>query len=234
MKAVTRTLHGRRSVITAVMGVLAAAALVGAEAQENPMLVEYLPEATGPPASASEPMESALNRLRNAPEVMALRIGRAAPEPVVRARGLSIALPESGEVVSIDDLVVEELEPGYALYSRDQRSTTRITFVVMGEDLVGTLHHDGAAYGLAPLGGGLTGVYRYDPGKLRGPPGEEEDFIIPDIAPEGSSLLPRNPPAASDPRDRIDVLVVYTRSVGRSIVNVDARIALLVLKTNLQ
>ena len=165
---------------------------------------------------------------------MALQIGRAAPDPVIQAGALSIVLPGSGETLTFDDLVVEELESGHALYSRDRQSTTSITLVVMGEDVVRSLHHDGAVYGVRPLGDGLTAVYEYDATQLRGPAEEEDDFVVPDVDPKGSALLPQHaPPAAEDRRDEIDVLVAYSGSVGRDAVNVDARIALLALHTHL-
>ena len=220
-----------------VAGVLAFAGPTPVDAQERPMLVEYLPQAPSADTGAGAKI-SGDARILDEPGVMALRIGRAVPEPVIHARALSIVLPGTGDFLSFDDLVVEDLASGYAVYSRDRQSTTSITLVVMGEDVVGTLHHDGAAYGVRPLGDGLTAVYLYDGAQLRVPPEDVEDFVIPEIEQKAeqkdSALSPRNEPrAAQDPGDEIDVLVVYSPNVARSTVNVDARIALLLLNTHL-
>ena len=208
-----------------------------AGAQDRPILVEYLPEAETAGKRSVAASEGALDGIRGDPGLMALQIGRAAPEPVIQAGALSIVLPGSGETLTFDDLVVEELESGHALYSRDRPSTTSITLVVMGEDVVGTLRHDGAVYGVRPLGDGLTAVYEYDSTQLRGPVEEEDDFVVPDVDAKGSTLVPPHAPAAAedseDSREEIDVLVAYSESVKRDAVNVDARIALLLLHMHL-
>ena len=130
--------------------------------------------------------------------------------------------------------VVEALDSGYALYSRDRQSTTSTTLVVMGEDVVGTIHHDGAIYGVRPLGDGLTAVYLYDAAQLRERPEIKPDFVIPDADPEEPAMpSQRAPPAVQDSRDEIDVLVVYSESAKRVAGNIAARIALLVLHTHL-
>ena len=198
------------------------------------MLVEYLPEAA---SSADEPTGTralALDEIRSDSGVLALRIGHAAPGPVIEARALSIVLPGTGETLTFDDLVVEHLDSGYAVYSRDRQSTTSTTLVVMGDDVAGTLHYDGAVYGVRPLGDGLTAVYHYDASQLREHSEEEEDYVIPDADPRESALLPQRAPSETqDSRDEIDVLVVHSEGVKRVAGNVDARIALLVLHTHL-
>ena len=215
-------------------GVLAFAGLAPVGAQERPMLVEYLPVAA---QSADEVLGTeahAIDEILSDSGVLALRIGHAAPEPVIHARALSIVLPGTDETLTFDDLVVEDLDPGYALYSRDRQSTTSTTLVVMGEDVVGTIHHDGALYGVQPLGDGLTAVYLYDAAQLREPPEIKPDFVIPDADPEEPAMpSQRAPPAVQDSRDEIDVLVVYSANAKRVAGNIDARIALLVLHTHL-
>ena len=217
-------------------GALAIAGPAPVDGQENPtppMLVEYLPEAASFSGESVGAQESALDEIHGDAGVMTVRIGRAVPGPVVQAGALSIVLPGTGETLTFDDLVVETLDSGgYALYSRDRQSTTSITLVAMGEDIVGTLHHDGATYEVRPLGDGLTAVYLYDGTQLRGPPGD--DVVHPDVDSEGSAAVPARALAAEqDSGDEIDVLVAYTAAVKRSAVNVDARIALLVLYTHL-
>ena len=227
-----------------VAGVFALAGLEPASAQERPMLVEYLPEAAQSDLRTRSPQTEAhaLDEILGDSGVLALRIGYAAPESVVQAHALSIVLPGSDEtltfddlvVEALDDLVVEALDSGYALYSRDRQSTTSTTLVVMGEDVMGTIHHDGAMYVVQPLGDGLTAVYLYDAAQLRKPPELKPDFVIPDADPEESNLPPRHAPAAAqDSRDQIDVLVVYSNGVRRGAGNVDAFIAQFVLRTNL-
>ena len=217
-----------------VAGVLAFAGLAPVGAQERPMLVEYLPVAA---QSADEVLGTeahAIDEILSDSGVLALRIGHAAPEPVIHARALSIVLPGTDETLTFDDLVVEALDSGYALYSRDRQSTTSTTLVVMGEDVVGTIHHDGALYGVRPLGEGLTAVYLYDAAQLRERPEIVPDFVIPDADPKEPAMpSQRAPPAVRDSRDEIDVLVVHSESATRVAGNIAARIALLVLHTHL-
>ena len=197
------------------------------------MLVEYLPVTAQFDGKILGNKAQALDEILDDSGVLALRVGHAVPEPVVQARALSIVLPVSGGILTFDDLVVEALDPGYALYSRDRHSSTTTTLTVMGRDVMGTIHHDGAMYVVEPLGDGLTAVYLYDAARLRGPLELEPDFVIPDADPQESSLPPqRAPPMARDARGRIDVLVVYSNSVKRGSGNVDALIAQLVVRTN--
>ena len=198
------------------------------------MLVEYLPVTAQSYRVLPGAQAHVLDELRRDPGVLNLRIGYAAPEPVVHAGALSIELPGTGEILTIDDLVVEDLDSGYALYYGGRLSETSTTLVVMGADVVGTIHHDGELYGVQPLGDGLTAVYRYDSWRLRRPPETEPDYVIPDAEMEEESALPppRAPPVARDSRDRIDVLVVYSANARRVAGNIDARIALLVVDTH--
>ena len=198
------------------------------------MLVEYLPETAQFAGEMLQAKKSALDDIRSDSGVLALRIGRAVPEPVIEARALSIILPASGETLTFEDLVVEALDSGYALYSRDRQSTTSTTLVVMGKDVAGTLHHEGAIYGVRPLGDGLTAVYLYDAAQLRQHRELVPDFVIPDSYPEESAFLPQRAPSGTqDSRDEIDVLVVYSKGVKQAAGNIDARIALLALHSRL-
>ena len=217
-----------------VTGILAFAGATTAAAQERPMLVEYLPEAAVKAAARGGAAGRSLEALDNSPPVLARRIGHAVPEPVIQSGALSIELPGSGRTVAFDDLVVEALDSGgHAIYSRDRRSDTTITLVVMGEDVIGTLHHDGATYEVQPLGGGLTAVYLHDGTQSRSPP-MINDVLIPDIEPEAAAAAPERAPSAQQgDDDAIDVLVAYSANVKRVTANIDARIALLLLQTHL-
>ena len=197
------------------------------------MLVEYLPVTAQSYRVLPKTQAHVLDDISRDPGVLNLRIGYATPEPVVHAGALSIELPGTDETLTIDDLVVEDLDSGYALYSGDRQSETSTTLVVMGADVVGTIHHDGELYGVEPLGDGLTAVYRYDAERLRGPPETVPDFVVPDAEMKESTLPPpRAPPVAQDSRDQIDVLVVYSANARRVAGNVDARIELLVVDTH--
>ena len=214
-------------------GVLALAGPAPVDAQDGPVLVEYLPVTAQSYRVLPGTQARALEDISRDPGVLALRIGYATPEPVVHAGALSIELPGTDETLTIDDLVVEDLDSGYALYSGDRQSETSTTLVVMGTDVVGTIHHDGELYGVQPLGDGLTAVYRYDAARLRGPPEIVPDFVVPDAEMKESALPPpRAPPVAQDSRDQIDVLVVYSANARRVAGNIDARIALLLVDTH--
>ena len=229
----TSLIHACARVLVAT-GILALAGAATSAAQERPMLVEYLPEAAATAATRTGAAERALETLGDSP-VLARRIGHAAPEPVIESGALSIVLPGSGTTLHFDDLVVEVLDSGgHAIYSPDRRSDTTITLVVMGEDVIGTLRHDGATYEVQPLGGGLTAVYLYDGTRPRSPP-FVNDTVIPDIDPEATAA-PQSAPleqSGDDLDDVIDVLVAYSANVKRASVNIDARIALLLLQTHL-
>ena len=213
-------------------------ASTGARAQSPPLLVEYVSHEaqlegniTGAQPALSRQASVALEAIRADPAVLAVRHGRAAPAPIVHTRSVSIALPDTAETLTFKDLDVEALDSGYGLFSRERDAPTSITLVVMGQDVIGTLRHRGALYEVRPLGGGLTAVYRYDASRLRAPEGE--DFVVPDGPFPESAPSTRGgaPPAA---RDEIDVLIVYTRAAKRSVGNMDAAIALLVLETHLK
>ena len=198
------------------------------------MLVEYLPVTAQSYRVLPKFQARVLDDIGRDPGVLNLRIGYAMPEPVVHAGALSIELPGTGETLTIDDLVVEELDSGYALYSGGRLSETSTTLVVMGADVVGTIQHGGELYGVQALGDGLTAVYRYDSWRLRRPSETEPDYVVPDAEMKEESALPppRAPPVAQDSRDRIDVLVVYSAKARRVAGNIDARIALLVVDTH--
>ena len=105
-------------------GVLALAGPAPVAARDAPVLVEYLPVTAQSYRVLPETQAYALDDISRDPGVLNLRIGYATPEPVVRAGALSIELPGTDETLTIDDLVVENLDSGYALYSGDRLSET--------------------------------------------------------------------------------------------------------------
>ena len=121
------------------------------------MLVEYLPVTAQFDGKILGNKAQALDEILDDSGVLALRVGHAVPEPVVQARALSIVLPVSGGILTFDDLVVEALDPGYALYSRDRQSTTTTTLTVTGSSRYGAIApgwkglfcDDGFAWGYA-------------------------------------------------------------------------------------
>ena len=121
--------------------------------------------------------------------------------------------------------------------------------MVMGQDVVGTVTHDGDTYDLRPLGGGLTAVYRRDhsrfpPGSECGVTGGHLDPVLRELdnAPKRGTGIGDDddpvPPGAgastapADSGDVIDVLVAYTPTARTLAGNIDALIRLFFDDTN--
>ena len=167
-----------RRVTFAAMAVLVVAVAVAgpSQAHEAPRLVEYLPGAAHVPGGAGAPRaefsslpSETLDALRDDPSAAELQVGMANPDAVRNARALSLALPGlanagPARVVSFGALEISERsEHDYSVYGRDAAAQSEVSLVVMGQDVVGTVTHDGDTWDLRPLGGGLTAVYRRDP-----------------------------------------------------------------------
>ena len=195
------------SALLAGVVVFGAPAPAGAELQ--PLSVEYLPEAM----QSATPLgirTNVLSSLRSDPAVLSMRLGHVDAAGIVQAGALSLALPDTEEVLSLEDLVVEGLESGYGVYTRDRQAGTTVTLVVMGDEVSGSLIHNDAHYSLEALGGGLTAVYRYDLTQLRW--GSEAEGTIESPTAPGALQVPES---MQDRRDEIDVLVAYTSSAKR-------------------
>ena len=260
----------RRLSFAAMAMIVATVAATGpSQAHEAPRLVEYLPGAAQIPGEAegakaefsslpSEARESeTLEALRDDPSVAELQVGMANPEAVRNARALSLALPGSAsagpaEVISFGALEISERsERDYSVYGRNATSQSEVSLVVMDEDLVGTVTHDGETWDLRPLGGGLTAVYRRDHSRF--PPNTEcgvsSEPLTP--VPPGPGNAPkhgtgigtggddyRRPPdvgasvAPADSGEVIDVLVAYTPAARTRAGNIDALIRLYFGDTN--
>ena len=255
-----------RSVTFAAMAMLVAAvAATGpSHAHEAPRLVDYLPGiahapggARGAGAEFSSLASETLDMLRDDPSAAGLQVGMANPDAVRDARALSLELPGlagvgPAQVTSFGALEISERsEHDYSVYGRNAAMHSEVSLVVMGQDVVGTVTHDGNTYDLRPLGGGLTAVYRRDHSRF--PPGSEcgvsSGHLNPvlrelDNAPKhgtgtgaGDDDEPFPPgagaPAApADSGDVIDVLVAYTRTARSLAGNIDALIRLLFDDTN--
>ena len=251
----------------AVAMLVAAVALTGpSHAHEAPRLVEYLPEVAHAPSGAggakaefSSLSSETLDALRDDPSAAELQVGMANPEAVRNARALSLALPKSANdgparIVSFGALEISERsERDYSVYGRDAATRSEVSLVVMGEDVVGTVTHDGDTWDLRPLGGGLTAVYRRDHSRF--PPGSECAVSAGHLTPvpqEPGNAPKRGPgtgtgtgdddapfppdagaPAApADSGDVIDVLVAYTPTARTRAGNIDALIRLYFDDTN--
>ena len=231
-------------------------------AHEAPRLVEYLPGAAhvasgagGTRAERSSLSSETLDALRDDPSVADLQVGMADPDAVRDARALSLALPGltdagSTRVVSFGTLEVSvRSEHDYSVYGRDAATQSEVSLVVMGEDVVGTVTHDGDTWDLRPLGGGLTAVYRRDHSRF--PPGSECGVSGGPPVPvlPGRGNVPNRgigagvddapyPPdagastAPADSGDVIDVLVAYTPTARTLAGNIDALIRLFFDDTN--
>ena len=252
-----------RCVTFAATAMLVAAVAGPSRAHEAPRLVEYLSGAAHVPGGAggarvalSSLASETLDALRDDPSAADLRVGMADPDAVRDARALSLALPGltdagSAQVASFGNLEVSERsEHDYSVYGRDAATRSEVSLVVMGQDVVGTVTHDGGTWDLRPLGGGLTAVYRRDHSRF--PPGSECGVSGP-LTPAlpGPGSVPKRgigagddddpyppgtgasvAPAPADSSDVIDVLVVYTPTARTLAGNVDALIRLFFDDTN--
>ena len=237
----------KRNATRALAGPLTALALAalpqaprGAD-DPPPLLVEHTPQAE---RRAAEGGEGALADVLG--EVRALRVGRATPEAIVVARAVAVTLPGSGETLVLDDIVVEPLRSGHAVYTRDQTGATSAALVVIGQDVTGTIRHRGEAYGVHPLGGGSTALFLHDekdgqrPHAHMHPNRQANDTVVPEDDAQGTADA--NEPGETGKEDGaerrddgrlIDVLVVYSKKVGEGTVNPEALAERLVLYANL-
>ena len=108
-----------------------------------------------------------LEAIRTDPLVSELHVGRseaAALAAVPVARALSIPVPGSarGAFAFTGVNVVHNAEGMVSLSARDIANDTSVSLVVQGADVLGSIEHGDGTWRVAPLGGGLTAVYRYD------------------------------------------------------------------------
>ena len=241
----------RRSRAIVSMALLAAIVACPAPAHEAPHLVRELPEARLKAHGAHLATHATLKAIRSDPAAGEPWIGVASPAAVRKARALSLELPApagtgAGTTASIFGLRLEQrTEQDYSLYFHDESSGTEVSLVVMGQDVLGTIRHDGEVYRVRPLGGGLTAVYRFDTRRLPGCGVTGE--LFPSRARTQALALARvaaarghdgewtnssTPSPKSDSREVIDVLVAYTPQARRAAGNIDALIRQFVDDTN--
>ena len=160
------------------------------------------------------------------PLVSELHVGRseaAALAAVPVARALSIPVPGSarGAFVFTGVDVVHNAEGMVSLHARKEANDTSVSLVVQGADVLGSIEHGGVTWRVAPLGGGLTAVYRYDTSGLRMDPpgwGMRQRLLAPEPRPmddAGTSV------EGTDTGDVIDLMVVYTPAAA-ALGNIDA------------
>ena len=167
-----------------------------------------------------------LEAIRTDPLVSELHVGRseaAALAAVPVARALSIPVPGSarGAFVFTGVDVVHNAEGMVSLHARKEANDTSVSLVVQGPDVLGSIEHGGVTWRVAPLGGGLTAVYRYDTSGLRMDPpgwGMRQKLLAPEPRPmddAGASV------EGTDTGDVIDLMVVYTPAAA-ALGNIDA------------
>ena len=193
---------------------------------EAPALVVFTRSAQ----QASSPLltgdgEATFRSLREDPNVSGLRIGRSAPEAVLRAAAFSLALsPAPGHVAHFRGIERTDHPNGMvSLYARDRAAGSETSIVIDGQDVLGRVRDgEGNTYRLTPLGGGRTAVYRYDTSKFRMHPPGWDPGRVPDLDTAPREPSPEDTGAEADTGDVIDVMVVYTRAARTSVGNVDA------------
>ena len=228
----------RRMTMALITGVLAASLfalppVAGAQATgvaAVPPLIVFGQERS-PDVGASAPgltheQAATLEAIRTDPLVSELHVGRseaAALAAVPVARALSIPVPGSarGAFAFTGVNVVHNAEGMVSLSARDIANDTSVSLVVQGPDILGSIEHGDGTWRVAPLGGGLTAVYRYDTSGLRMDPpgwGMRQKLLAPEPRPmddAGASV------EGTDTGDVIDLMVVYTPAAA-ALGNIDA------------
>ena len=81
----------------------------------------------------------------------------------VRDRGFTLELPESGEILQIENLEITEIEGGYALASATLAEGPTVNVVIMGGIVQGTIMVDYEdLYTVSPLGDDIAAVHYQD------------------------------------------------------------------------
>ena len=231
--------------------ILAATMACPAPAHQAPPLVVDLSHSGAKALHLDSAGNATLEAIRNDAAAGEVWIGLASPDAVRKARALSLLLPaastsDAGTTVSIYGLKLEQrAEQDYSLYFHDEASGSEVSLVVMGQDVLGTIRHDGKVYRVRPLGNGLTTVYRYDIGRLPGC--GVTGALFPSRSRTQANALARvaaarghdggwpnssAPSRKSESGEVIDVLVAYTPQARSAAGNIDALIRQFVDDTN--
>ena len=216
-----------------VPGVLAGSVPAGADVL--PDLLVFGTVSGAPPSAArfAASPSPTLARLRTDPRVSMLRIGRADPRSVDRARAFSLELdPNTGARIDFPVLRRSTDADGLSsLHGHGEARSSEAALVLDGSDVSGSVYDaDGALWRITPLGGGRTALYRYDRSRLRPhPPG----WGGPAQLPRGARTIP---PLSASPEPGVgfaavlapgaapvvDVLVLYTVAARAAVGNADA------------
>ena len=172
-------------------------------------------DAGGSAPALTREQAATLEAIRTDPLVSELHIGRSAPAALTAvpiARALSIPVPGTvREVLTFTGVdVVHNAEGMVSLSARKEANDTSVSLVVQGADVLGSVEHGDVAWRVAPLGGGLTAVYRYDTSGLRMDPpgwGMRQRLLAPEPRPmdDAGALVEE-----ADSGDTIDLMVLYT------------------------
>ena len=235
----------------AAAALLATVTVYPVVAHEASRLLHDAPPAGVESRVLSDEGRATLEAIRGDPAVIRLRVAKASPEAVRKARALSLVLPAPPSAgaprsVSFHPLKTEQRSADdYSLRYYDEATDSAVSLVVMGPDVLGTIRYDGEVYRVRPLGDGHTAVYRYDTRRLPGcgvKGGAFGSFPRAGRALRLGALKQRGhkgvrhdgsePSVGTEDGEVIDVLVAYTPNARRAAGNIDALIRLFVEDTN--
>jgi hypothetical protein len=169
--------------------------------------------------------------IRDDPATVSISIGRIDTAALAEADDLVLDLP--GDEPALD-LGTVTIEPAYgeamSLTARDGDETS--SFIIDGEDVVGTIRRDARTFRVVPLGGGQHALVEVDFADVPDhPPGfDEEELPIGQPPPEDLEEMDES--GLEDTGAVIDILVAYTNQARVAAGNIDALIALAVQESN--
>ena len=109
---------------------------------------------------ASTVYDSVMNNVTAFPHY----VGTVNATAAVRKRGFTLRLPESGDLLTLENLELTEIEDGYALSAPTGAKGPVLDMVIMGAVVRSTLLvGDEDLYVITPLGNGNAVVHRQDP-----------------------------------------------------------------------
>ena len=153
----------------AFMAIAVVAATATGGCHEAPRLVEYFPSVEHVPSAdaASAPsVVATLDAIHDDPSAVDVQVGMAFPDAVRSARALSLELPDSNDaglevIASFGNLEIEQRATRLQRVRAERVAGIGDLAGGHGRDVVGTITYKRGLRG-APLGDGLTAVYRRD------------------------------------------------------------------------